>query len=196
MPEEQPEGLPPEEEETQTEETSEEKQSSQLFPLIAVVLIALLGAYFVTNAFLKPMFAKNGTQTEVVEKKEEPKKEEHKSKDSHGSGHGHGEEVVEENTNFYNIDGIVVNPASTGGSRFLSTNISFELESPDGIETFKTNEIKIRDALNTILSSKTVTELSDLKTREMIRRQILSIVNKICKPEKAEAIYFVDFVLQ
>ena len=54
----------------------------------------------------------------------------------------------------------------------------------------------IRDALISILSSKTVTELADTKSREMIRRQILKVVNQICQPARAEAIYFVDFVLQ
>ena len=193
MPEEPEEGLS--EEEMENDSPSEESGGgSNKFMMIAVVLIALLGAYFVANVVVKPMMGGGGGKTS--EKKEEVKE---KKKDDHGGGHdSHGSAEGEHASDdgIFRVEGVIVNPAATGGSRFLTTTIGFELKDPSDQHVFKSKEIKIRDALISILSSKTVSELADLKSREMIRKQILKYVNQICQPAEAEAIYFVDFVLQ
>jgi flagellar FliL protein len=200
MPDEPKETSPSQEENPENAAEAAKKQLSPMIVLAGIVVVALVAAFLVSNMVLKPMFSKNDAA--VVEKKEEPeqKKEEKKEKKEekkpgHGEGEGHGAEEAE-SSNFLTIDGIVVNPAATGGSRFLSTSIGFEFEESASFDEFKSKEIKIRDALISILSSKTVTELADTKSREMIRRQILKVVNQICQPAQAEAIYFVDFVLQ
>jgi flagellar protein FliL len=202
MPEE-PEGVEKPEEENNEESASGKKsQLSSIIPLAGIVVIAIIGAFLLTNMVLKPMFSKskveavNTNHDEPEKKKTEKKKE--KKKDSKGGGHG-GEQSSEGEGgagNFLQIEGIVVNPAATGGSRFLSTTIGFEFDDSENYDLFKGEEIKIRDALISILSSKTVTELADAPSRESLRRQILKTVNKICEPAKADAIYFVDFVLQ
>lgn len=192
MPDELEEGLEPEEEESQEEEKTDAKGG--IPPVVmtaAVIVVALLAAYFVAGTVLKPMLGGGGGKTEAVKKSDSHAKK----NDGHGGHGGHGEEG-EPQSKIFNIEGIVVNPASTGGSRFLTTTIGFELDSHDSYSTFKEKQVKIRDALISILSSKTVTELADIETREHIRKQILKLVNHICKPAKAEAIYFVDFVLQ
>ncbi len=170
--------------------------TSQKLIMVLVILVALLGAYFVANVVLKPMFSGGGEAT--AEKPKDDHGEE--KKDSHGDGHGdgHGEhgEAAAESSDFFKIEGIIVNPAATGGSRFLTTTIGFEFEDNSSIGTFKSKEIKIRDALIQILSSKTISELADAQSREMIRRQILKTINQICQPAQAEAVYFVDYVLQ
>ena len=187
--------------------------ASQQIILIAVILIALVAAFLVTKIVIQPMFSKGSTEkvAKADDKAKDDKKEKDKDKgkdkkkddghdkekkDSHDGGHG--EEGGESNiaSNIYQVDGIIVNPAATGGSRFLTTNIGFEMSDEASMEMFKSQEIKIRDALISILSSKTVTELSDLQSREKVRQQILSTVNQICQPAQAEAIYFVDYVLQ
>jgi flagellar FliL protein len=177
------------------QEEEQAKKQGSIPPMImtaAVIVVALLAAYFVAGTVVKPILSGGGGKTEAAKKSES-----HDSKhDGHGGhGGGHGEEGAEA-SKIFNIEGIVVNPASTGGSRFLTTTIGFELDSPDSYDAFKEKQVKIRDALISILSSKTVTELADIDTREKIRSQILKLVNHICKPAKAEAIYFVDFVLQ
>ncbi len=197
MPDEPNEALPSQEENPENASGPAKKQLSPTIILAGIVVVALVAAFLVSNMVLKPMFSKNDTA--VVEKKEEPEQKKEEKKEEKKSGHGesaeHGAEEAE-SSNFLTIDGIVVNPAATGGSRFLSTSIGFEFEGSESFAEFKAKEIKIRDALISILSSKTVTELADTQSRELIRRQILKVVNQICQPAQAEAIYFVDFVLQ
>ena len=122
------------------------------------------------------------TETESVDN------EDHSNKDQAGE---EGKKDI-----LFEVDQIIVNPASTVGSRFLSCSVAFELEDEACLKRFKACEIKIRDALITVLSARTVDELADTRLRQVLRRQILTKVNKLTEPAKAKAIYFKDFVLQ
>lgn len=153
----------------------------------AVALVAVIAAFFLTVKVLKPMMAAdpNAVQEQVEAAAEEETEDE---------GHGESAEPAEEF--LYEIDQIIVNPASTVGSRFLSCSMAFELGSREDLDRFESREIQIRDALITILSARTVDELADARLREPLRRQILTRVNRITEPTEAEAVYFKDFVLQ
>jgi flagellar protein FliL len=111
-------------------------------------------------------------------------------------GGGHGSPAAAAKGNIYSIDNIIVNPAGTGGSRFLSTSISFELKSNQLVKDFESRDAVIRDALITILSSKTVTQLTNPKQREITRYQIRKRVAQLLNTEDIEGVYYTDFVLQ
>lgn len=170
-------------------------------------LVAIVAAFMIATKVLKPMLARSSAPTEQqaeptpapVEKKEEAKAEDKaeakpEEPKKHGEG-GEGEGGAEA-TNYYNIESIVVNPAGTGGTRYLSCGISFEMASPEDAKVFKSKEAQVKDLLITILSSKTVDELADIAQRNQMRRQILAIVNRFLAPTQAKAVFLTDFVLQ
>lgn len=109
---------------------------------------------------------------------------------------GHGEAGEGSGSIVYAIKDIVVNPAGTGGSRFLSVSFGFELASVDLEMAFEDREPLIRDALITILSSKTVSQLTDAKQKEIMRYQVRRRLSKLLKTDGLEGVYFTDFVLQ
>ncbi len=152
--------------------------------IAAVALVAIVAAYLVTMKVLKPMLAADPAGVEMAA--EDP---------ADNGGGGHGEEGAPGDA-LYEIDNIIVNPASTVGSRFLSCSVAFELEKPSDISRLESIDVKVRDALITILSARTVDELSDARLREPLRRQILSRVKMVADPIKIKAVYFKDFVLQ
>ncbi len=155
-----------------------------------IALVAIVAAYFVTLKVLKPMLASDvPTESQVTPAKAETAKPEPKAEESE-----HGEEAGGA-TEFYTIESIVVNPAETGGTRYLSCSVSFEIL-PSNKKVFEEKAVRIKDLLITILSSKTVDELADIKARNDMRRQILGVVNRFVAPAKAEAVYLTDFVLQ
>jgi flagellar FliL protein len=117
--------------------------------------------------------------------------ETHKSESSHKSAKGKdGQSII------YAINNIVVNPAGTGGSRFLSVSLGFALDSPELEAEFSKNEPIIRDALITILASKTVAELTDTKQKEIARYQIKKRVSQLMHTDGLTGVYYTDFVLQ
>jgi len=151
---------------------------------LGAVVIGVALALFV----IKPMMSEEtenaeGDKTEQVEEKKEKKK----------IVNEHGEEV---SSIIYAMENIVVNPSGTGGSRFLSVSFGFELESAELQEEFVQREPIIRDALITILSSKTVTELTDAKQKEIVRYQIKKRLSKLMHTKEIAGVYYTDFVLQ
>jgi len=156
--------------------------------IAAVATVAVLAGYIVTAKVLKPMLAHDpSAASEEVAEAPEPE---------HGGGGGHGEAAGAGEELLFEVSQIIVNPASTVGSRFLSCSVAFELTKAADLQIFESREIKIRDALITILSARTVDELSDTRSRESLRTNILDKVNQLGDPAKATAVYFKDFVLQ
>ena len=96
----------------------------------------------------------------------------------------------------YSIRDIVINPAGTGGSRFLSVSFGFELESAKLVALFEEREPIIRDALITILSSKTIAQLTDAKQKEVVRFQIKKRIGQRMGTDDLAGVYYTDFVLQ
>jgi flagellar FliL protein len=95
------------------------------------------------------------------------------------------------------IDNIIVNPAGTNGTRYLSTSIGLEFQKSE--ETAKKMEELtpiLRDILITILSSKSLDELSSPQIREQIRLEIQNGISAAISPEKVMKVYFVDYILQ
>lgn len=163
---------------------------------LAAVVVGLLVALFV----IKPMLsdsASDQTEQEYAEEtdgghgeseaseKPKPKKKKPRKKSS-----GESEALI------YAIRDIVVNPAGTGGSRFLSVSFGFELASSEFESEFAAREAMVRDALITILSSKTVAQLTDAKQKEIVRYQIKKRVSKLMDTDELIGVYFTDFVLQ
>ncbi|MBU8934916.1 MAG: flagellar basal body-associated FliL family protein [candidate division Zixibacteria bacterium] len=165
---------------------------------VGAIVIGIVLALFV----IKPMMASdpdaegNDEATEEVAKADdghgEKKSDGHKKPKKSSHGDGADSEVSE----MYSISDIVVNPAGTGGSRYLSVSFSFDLESPEVHAAFDAREPAIRDALITILSSKTVAQLTDAKQKEIVRYQIKKRISKLLRTDELAAVYYTDFVLQ
>lgn len=95
------------------------------------------------------------------------------------------------------IENILVNPAGTNGTRYLSTSIGLEVaKSEESSEHFKEITPIVRDILIAVLSSKSLEDLGSAAGRDAIRKEILDRVNLSIAPDSVYKIYFVDYVLQ
>lgn len=163
---------------------------------LGAVIVAVVLAIFV----IRPMMAGDGEAGE--ETHEVTEAEEHGSveegsddhgdsskKDSHSKGSDGGSLV-------YAVQDIVVNPAGTGGSRFLSASFALEVQASWLESALEERDAMVRDALITILSSKTVPQLTDPKQKEIVRYQIKKRLQQLLDTEDITNVYFTDFVLQ
>jgi flagellar FliL protein len=150
---------------------------------LGVVIVGVVLALFV----IKPMMAGSDGASSHTEQTDSDKHDSHKKK----AKHSHEAGSIE-----YAITDIVVNPAGTAGSRFLSVSFGFQLGSPELEVAFENREQMVRDALITILSSKTVSQLTDAKQKEIMRYQIRKRLSQLLDTEQLEAVYYTDFVLQ
>ena len=175
------------------------KGGKNLFLMGGIGLGAVVLGIALTVFVIKPMMSGSGDGTDnegetiqvdkshSEEKRVKPKKE----STSHAKReHGEAE------SNIFMMKDIVINPAGTGGSRFLSVSFGFEIESSKLLAYFEEKEPIIRDALITILSSKTVAQLTDPKQKEIIRYQIKRRISKLMDTDELAGVYYTDFVLQ
>jgi len=116
---------------------------------------------------------------------------------------------VESKREVYPIDDVVVNPAGTSGSRYLSVSIGVEMDAvaqaggggghggaAKAVSPLDEKKLQLRDAMINILSSKTIEQLTNSAEKENIRAEITQAFNRILGEGKVHQIYFVEFVLQ
>lgn len=189
--------MAPEEEKTTVEvpeaaeaEAQPKKGGNKLILFGGIGLGAIILGVVLTVFVVRPMMSSGGdgaAEAEHVEAVEDDHGD--SGSDSHG-GKKAGDAIV------YAIDDIVVNPANTGGSRFLAVSFGFELGSSRAASDFESRELVVRDALITILSSKTVAQLTDAKQKEVIRYQIQKRLSDLLGTDQIKGVYYTDFVLQ
>jgi flagellar protein FliL len=95
------------------------------------------------------------------------------------------------------LDEIVINPAETGGRRYLSITVGLQM--PAGEEAkaaMDKSSPLIRDALITLLSSKHLDELADPQRRDSLKLEIKEAVNSRLKDAPVRGVVFSGYVLQ
>jgi flagellar FliL protein len=149
----------------------------KMLVIFAIMQIALAaGAYFyVKMAVIPKASSGQNLQAKVAESKDAQK----------------------EPSQVYLTENIIVNPAGTNGSRYLSTSLGLEHVKSEEIAT-RMQELTpvIRDIVIAVLSAKTLEELSSPASKDGLRTEILTKVNQAISPYKVDKIYFVDYVLQ
>lgn len=186
----------------QAAEAPQDKKGKMLPVIIAAYVLAALSAAALVERVLAPgmagipapvhqqvVYVTGGAQAA----KDGHGKKEKKKKEGHGEGGGSADAS---SGNVYLIEDLVVNPAGSGGMRYLAASIGLRSNLDGFMVSMKSSEAPVKDALIRILSSKTVEELADVSLRESMREEILGEVQRITPDEDVDAVYFMRFVLQ
>lgn len=107
---------------------------------------------------------------------------------------------VEEEENsigpLYSLDTMIVNLSDHGGKRYLRVTMALELSDPDAVGTIESRLPQVRDAILTILPTKTYDEISTTDGKIALRSQVMEKVNSLITKGRVENIYFTEFVVQ
>lgn len=106
------------------------------------------------------------------------------------------EPVAEEVILSHKLDPFIVNLVDPLGRRYLKVQIELELDSPPTIEETKKHDSQIRDAIITLLTSKSYGDVDSPEGKVQLRQEIISRVNQFLRRGKAQNAYFTDFVVQ
>ncbi len=163
-----------EREETREEETEErppkKKGRLKLVVIVAVVLAILGGGGFF--AYTK-FFKKGGGAVAEVSKEEM---------------------IRDEQPALFNLEPFVVNLADRG--RFLKVTMKLELQDVKFENYIKDKTPHIRDAIITLLSSKTSESISTPEGKFQLKDELLMRANAAIGRDIFKNIYFTDFVMQ
>lgn len=158
--------------------------------IIAGILIAqTAAAYFIQKSIFGPTSSTVNEQADDSDAKVEHG-DEGDADEGHGGGKGNGGSSVAM------LDEIIVNPAGTGGRRFLSTVVGLALRDSKMDAEVQANMPIIRDAAITLLSSKTLDQLASVSYRDSIRHELMTTVNDMMKDKPVKAVVFSTYVLQ
>jgi flagellar FliL protein len=109
---------------------------------------------------------------------------------------GHGKEGAAAGAPVYTLDNLVLNPAQSGGTRFLLLTISFEVKQPDLVEAMKARDAELRDLVLVTVGNKTVEQLSDVASRDSLKVELKAAAAKLFKKKAIKRVYFPQFVIQ
>lgn len=94
------------------------------------------------------------------------------------------------------IENLVLNPAGSGGTRFLMVTATFELKDGATLQAMKDHEPEVRDRILSLLGKRTVEELSDISQRDAIKQAVLEVVQPLFPKGSVLKVFFSQFVIQ
>jgi len=165
--------------------------------MLAIVVLTAGAAFLVVSKFLAPQDTAAPQEEKPAAKEVKHKAEKEKAKvKAKAKAKAKAKEEESGQGEIFMVEGLLVNPTGTSGMRYLSASLALEVAEHEVIERLEEKKLQIRDLLITILSSRTVDELTTVSERERMRKEIAGRLNQLLAPDKIRAVYFVDYVLQ
>ncbi len=96
----------------------------------------------------------------------------------------------------YPLDTFIVNLVGGRGKNYLKAKVELELDSDKTIAEIDKRLPKIKDAILTMMSSKSNEEISSLEGKFQLRAEIMSALNQFLQTGKVKNVYFTDFIVQ
>jgi flagellar FliL protein len=160
--------------------------------LIAVLVVGALVGGGAGAVFAGPMLADMILgPADAAAAEAHPAEAEHGKEEKGGHGGGH-----EAGAATYLVENLVLNPAQSGGTRFLMASVSLDLADPAAAEELKGRDAQVRDALLTVLGHKTVEQLTDITARDSLKVELHTAVSKLFPEGTVSGIYLPQFVIQ
>ncbi len=94
------------------------------------------------------------------------------------------------------LENLVLNPAGSGGSRFLLLSVAIESGKGSSGADFTARDAELRDIILTALGGKTVDQLTDISARDGIKTEIQSAITARFGKTAVKRLYFPQFVVQ
>jgi flagellar protein FliL len=164
------------EQEGQSAQESEPKKGLPLNLIIIGILAVCLagGGFFVWKSGLISKFT--GKKEATAEKKTETEKT--------------------ETLSMYELESFIVNLSGGSGNNYLKIKITLETNKEELKTEMEKRLPQFRDAILSLLSSKTYTEVKTLEGKSQIRAEIMATMNQYLKTGKITNVYFSDFIVQ
>ncbi len=154
---------------------------------VPVFLVQIVVLFFVATKFVGGGSSSHSGQGSAEQAKEAAKEGE--SGDEKEGAEGAA-------SHMFVVKDLIVNPAGTNGTRFLLITVGFETSTTEGAKEMERKEIQVRDALNSVLTTKGLDELANIAEREQLRGEILAKASEIVKSGSVSNVYFSKFIIQ
>ncbi|MEX1136560.1 MAG: flagellar basal body-associated FliL family protein [Balneolales bacterium] len=97
---------------------------------------------------------------------------------------------------FINLNDIIINPAESGGTRYLVTSLAFEFDNQADYDSAGERQAQILDRVNMHLRAKSISDLNSLEMREQIRVELKEEVDGVLGQKMVRNLFFTKYVIQ
>jgi len=94
------------------------------------------------------------------------------------------------------LENLVLNPAGSGGSRFLLFTVAIEAGSATVATDMTTRDAELRDIILTEVGKKSIDQLTDIANREGIKTELQTAITSRFGKSSVKRLYFPQFVVQ
>jgi flagellar FliL protein len=112
------------------------------------------------------------------------------------SGGEHGKDGGAAAASVYTLDNLVLNPAESGGTRFLLLSITFQVKDAATAEAMKLRDAELRDAVLVTVGNRTVDQLASVGVRDSLKHELQAAAKKLFRKNVVKRVYFPQFVIQ
>ena len=161
-------------------------------PMIAMVVVGLAVGGGTGAAVIGPMVAKK--MGKAVPAHADSAAADSTAAAEHGGEGEKGKEGAEPAVHL--LENLVLNPAGSGGSRFLLLSVAIEAGSATATTEMTARDAELRDIILTALGSKTVEQLTDMSLREGIKSEVQAAISARFGKTSVKRLYFPQFVVQ
>ncbi len=111
-------------------------------------------------------------------------------------GKAHKEKTAEKAGRLYPLDAFIVNLADAEASRYLKLKMEMGSNGAMAEGEMEKRLPQLRDAIITLLSTKTYKEICDSEGKKKLKEEILHKADQLWPGFKFEKVYFTEFVVQ
>jgi len=167
------------------DQSAQEKPQAQ--PNSKKKLLIIIGAVVIAIAVGAgaTFFMLHGSSKEAGSKEGKSEKSEKSEKGEKG-----------EALNICTLDPFIVNIYDGQELRYLKLKLEIELSSAEVKNELTARQAELRDAVLTILTTKTMQDIQFLQGKNQLKQEIMTAVTKMLSPGKVKQIFFTDFVVQ
>jgi flagellar FliL protein len=96
----------------------------------------------------------------------------------------------------YTVNDLVLNPAQSGGTRYLVLTIAFSVSDSVMVAKMKERDPEVRDILLKVLGAKTVPQLTDMAGRPALKEEVRAQVGRLFGAKTITDVFFPQYVIQ
>ena len=175
---------------------AEAGKSRKLLPIVlgaAGLLIGIAGGAFVAV----PLFAGKLNASSAAAPRKDAGEHGEDARDEMDEKDGkHGAAGAANAGAMYTVDNLVMNPAGTGGTRFIMVTVAIQLGEAAQVEALKQRDAELRALIVGFFSRKTVEELADATRRDSLRAEVTTVLAPLVPRKAMRRVFFPQFVIQ
>lgn len=118
-------------------------------------------------------------------------KEKHVEGRRRGNGHGASDSKLS-----HRIDGLIVNPANTRGTRYLLVSLDIQVPTEADVQQLQAHDTALRHVVIRLLGSKTVGFLSDVSNWDALAEELKGVIAATVPNVQVAQVVFPEYVIQ